>query len=330
MRLALAFFVVAMAVPAMAQLMPDLPIDATTRQAVIEACAQELKKSYVFADVAERMVDALNRRASSGAYDNLKSSLAFAQQLTEDMQGVSHDKHLRLFYSYEAIPERAAAKPSPEMLERRERLEREVNFGFERAERLEGNVGYLELRMFAPSSSRAEEVASAAMTFLAQTDALIIDLRRNHGGNPAMIAYLTSYLFDERTHLNDLHWRDPERIEEFWTRSDIPGRRFGSTKPVYVLTSHETFSGGEEFAYNLKSLKRATIVGESTGGGAHPGGQRRVGQHFALWVPRGRAVNPITKTNWEGTGVAPDVVVPAGDALAKAKELALSALHRPG
>ena len=307
---------------------PDLPVDAATKHEVLEACAAALTRGYVFEDIATRMAEDLRRRDASDAYRDITSSSAFARQVTEDLQETSHDKHLRLFYSHEPASGRAAS-PSPEELARRERQEREANYGFERVERFDGNVGYLDLRMFTATSPRAEEVAAAAMTFLAETDALIIDLRRNGGGSPHMIAFLSSYLFEERTHLNDLYWRAPERTDQFWTRADVPGRKFGVAKPVFVLTSHYTFSGAEEFAYNLKSLKRATIVGEVTGGGAHPGGRERVGEHFALWLPRGRAINPITKTNWEGTGVAPDVPVAADAALETAKQLALSALHRP-
>jgi C-terminal processing protease CtpA/Prc len=275
------------------------------------------------------MAQALQDRNASSAYEELTSSQAFVRQVTADLQAISRDKHLRLAYSPEGAPS-ASSAATTEALARRERFERETNYGFERVERLNGNVGYLEMRMFAANSPRADEVASAAMTFLAQADALIIDLRRNKGGNPGMVAYVTSYLFDERVHLNDLFWREPNRTDEFWTRPDIAGRKFGGTKPVFVLTSRETFSGAEEFAYNLQALKRATIVGEATGGGAHPTGQEFVGEHFVLMLPGGRAINPITKTNWEGTGVVPDVVVPAGEALDKARGLALSALHRPG
>jgi hypothetical protein len=310
---------------------PDTAVDAPTRHAVLDACAAALKRGYIFEDTAARMADALQAREAAGAYDNVTSSAAFARQVTEDLQAISHDKHLRLFYRAHPVGgSGAAAAPSPEERSEHERMVREANYGFERVERLEGNVGYLDLRMLAATTPRAQEVASAAMTFLAQTDALIIDLRRNGGGSPHMIAYVSSYLFDDRTHLNDLYWRAAGRTDEFWTDPAVMGRKFGASKPVFVLTSHSTFSGAEEFAYNLKSLKRATIVGETTGGGAHPGGEERVGEHFALWLPRGRAINPVTRTNWEGTGVAPDVAVPADAALDKAKELARAALRRGG
>jgi uncharacterized membrane protein len=144
------------------------------------------------------------------------------------------------------------------------------------------------------------------------------NLRENGGGSPAMVSYVSSYLFSRRTHLNDIWNRRTGQTEEFWTRDSVPGRRFGGEKPVFVLTSANTFSGAEEFTYNLKAQKRATIVGEVTGGGAHPVGPRPVGNNFVIAVPHSRAINPITHTNWEGVGVEPDIKVPAADALATA------------
>jgi len=207
-------------------------------------------------------------------------------------------------------------------------LMRSVNFGFAKAEVLPGNIGYLEMRVFA-TGPEAEAAADAAMSRLADADALIVDLRRNGGGDPAMVARVSSYLFEQPTLLNSLHWREGDRTEDFWTTKEVAGKRFGQGKPVFVLTSKRTFSGAEEFAYNLKSLGRATIVGETTGGGAHPGGPQRINDHFSVWVPSGRAINPITKTNREGTGVVPDVAVPADKALERALELAAKAVRRP-
>jgi C-terminal processing protease CtpA/Prc len=162
--------------------------------------------------------------------------------------------------------------------------------------------------------------ATEAMSKVADTDALIIDLRDNGGGQPAMVAYISSYLFDQRTHLNDIWDRRTDRTQEFWTRN-VPGKKYGGTKPVFVLTARRTFSGAEEFSYNLKSLKRATIIGETTGGGAHPVSPHRINSHFTIGVPFARAINPITKTNWEGAGVAPDIKVPASDALETARRM---------
>ena len=169
----------------------------------------------------------------------------------------------------------------------------------------------------------AGHAAVAAMTLLADTDALIVDLRRNGGGDPGMVALYCSFLFDDGTHLNDLYWRADGRTRQWWTLPYVPGRRYGGTKPVYVLTSADTFSGAEELSYNLKTRGRATLVGERTGGGAHPGGRYRVDTHLKAAVPSGRAINPVTGINWEGTGVEPDIELPAADAFDAAYRLAL-------
>ena len=162
------------------------------------------------------------------------------------------------------------------------------------------------------------------MNFVANTDALIFDLRQNGGGDPVMVALICSYLFgDKPVHLNDLYWRKGDHTDEFWTKPNVAGKRYGD-KDIYILTSSRTFSGAEEFSYNLKNLKRATIVGETTGGGAHPGGTVRLHEHFGVFVPIGRAISPITKTNWEGTGVEPDVKVSKEQALKTAYLMALN------
>jgi C-terminal processing protease CtpA/Prc len=200
------------------------------------------------------------------------------------------------------------------------------NASYRRVERLAGNVGYLELDNFAHSDLAAGP-AAAAMTFLANTDALIIDLRRNGGGSPQGVALLCSYFFDadKPVLLNTMYWRRGDRTEEFWTLKDLAGPRYVG-KDLYVLTSSRTFSGAEECAYNFQCLKRGTIVGETTGGGAHPGGTRPINDHFMMFVPTGRAINPITKTNWEGVGVKPDIDVPADKALDTAHQRAVEKL----
>lgn len=293
---------------------PDMTIDAAARAEVIDGVLKKLNDAYVFPEVAKKMEQAIRERVQKKEYDGVTSALRFAQTLTTHLQEVSHDKHLRVNYSHDSIPpETPRREPTPEERERYLGFLKSINFGFEKVERLSGNVGYLDLRGFLDASLGGETVV-AAMNFLANTDALVIDLRQNGGGSPAMVALISSYLFDDSTHLNDLYWREGERTHQWWTAPYVPGKRYGH-KDVYILTSNRTFSAAEEFTYNLKNLKRATIVGETTGGGAHPGGPSRINAHFAVWVPRGRAINPISKTNWEGTGVEPDVKVPANEAL---------------
>jgi C-terminal processing protease CtpA/Prc len=200
-----------------------------------------------------------------------------------------------------------------------------VNYGLERAERLAGNVGYLEIRSFNFDAEMVDSALAAAMNFLGNTQALIIDVRRNRGGDPRMVAAVCSYLMKPNTLVNQFYWRPLNRWDEFRTGA-VTGRYHGTTKPVYVLTSDETFSGAEEFAYDIQTQKRGEVVGDTTGGGAHPGGMRRVTDKFGVWVPSGRAVNPVTGTNWEGVGVRPDVAVTAKDALRTAHLRALERL----
>ena len=302
---------------------PDLTIDAATRTQVIDGILKRLNDSYVFPDVAKKMEQSIRERVNKKEYDQITSAKEFATKLTNDLQDVSHDKHLRVRYSNQAIPERGPRRePTAEEREQRRRDLTWMNHGFGKVERLPGNIGYLEFFNFMDEELGADTVASA-MNFVNGTDALIIDMRRNGGGNPAMVALVCSYLFgNEPVHLNDLYWREGNRTDEFWTKKEVAGKRY-LNKDVYVLTSKRTFSGAEEFTYNLKNLKRATIIGETTGGGAHPGGGFRVSEHFQMFVPTGRAISPITKTNWEGTGVTPDINVPADQALHVARLMAL-------
>jgi len=312
----------------------DLTIDAATRTQVIDGVLKRLNDSYVFPETAKKMEQSIRERVSKKEYDQITSAKEFATKLTNDLQDVSHDKHLRVRYSYNPLPERGPQRePTAEEREQQKRDLTWMNHAFAKVERLDGNIGYIDFRGFLDPDLGADTVA-AAMNFINGTDALIIDMRYNGGGNPAMVAFVCSYLFGpEPVHLNDLYWREGNRTEEFWTRKEIPGKRY-LNKDVYVLTSKRTFSGAEEFTYNLKNLKRATIVGETTGGGAHPGGGFRINEHFGMFVPMGRAISPITKTNWEGTGVTPDVDVPADQALHVARLLALkkslTTLQNPG
>ena len=303
---------------------PDRPIDAASRSEVVETLIKELNESYVFAETAKKMESDLRSRVAANEYAAVNSSRAFAEKLTADLQSVSKDKHLRVRYSHDALPVRQDRRePTAEEIERTKWFNKRVNYGFERVERMNGNIGYINLLGFNDDEAGAATVA-ATMAFLQNTESIIFDLRQNGGGNPAMIALISSYLFGEKpVHLNDLYWRQGNRTDEFWTKPELAKLKFPN-KDIYVLTSNYTFSGAEEFSYNLKNLKRATIIGETTGGGAHPGGVVRLADHFGVFIPRGRAVNPISKTNWEGTGVEPDIKVPKDQALKVAYLMALT------
>lgn len=317
------------AAAAAAQDAAQRPVDAEERTAVVDAIATALTDRYVFPDVGAACAEHLRGRLTSGSFEDLADPEAFAARLTEVVQAISHDKHMRV----RPLPaERVREEGEHSARARARQMERmrAENFGFERVERLEGNVGYLDLRYFAGHPA-ARETADAAMRFLANVDAIVFDMRRNGGGNPDMIRYLCSYLFDEPTHLNSLYWREGDRTDEFWTLESVPGPRLADV-PAFVLTSSYTFSGAEEFTYNLQTRERAVIVGATTGGGANPGGMVPVGERFGMFIPTGRAINPITGTNWEGTGVSPDVAIESDAALEKALELARPAAeaHRDG
>jgi hypothetical protein len=309
---------------------PNIPpsairIDAGTRKRVVERAAVQLDSFYVYGDVARRMGDSVRLLLARGAYDGYTTGPAFARRLADDLVAVSHDKHLGVRFSASALPpiprdDAPAYVLTPELLRQRRGAAAESNCDFQKVERLEGNVGYLKFDGFDDPEYCAETVA-AAMTFLSGTRALIVDLRENGGGRAPMVSLILSYLFDTRTHLNDIYTRATDRTEEFWTRDSVAGRRFGGGKPVYVLTSSSTFSAAEDFAYSLQTLKRATIVGETSGGGAHPVRARPIDDHFFIRVPFARSVSPVTKTNWEGTGVVPDIKVAPSAALDTARKM---------
>jgi len=294
-------------------------IDAADRDRVIAGSIATLKANYVFPETARKMEQALRAHQKRGEYDTAKDGEKFAALLTTHLQEVSHDKHLRLNFSpvrYPADP----GTPGPQQVAETRRMTERTNCGFEKVELLAGNVGYVKFNVFVEPALCAP-TAIAAMNFLANADAIVFDLRDNRGGDPAMVALISTYLFDQPTHLNDIWDRKTGATQQYWTLSTVPGKRLAAV-PAFVLTSSRTFSGAEEFSYNLKNLKRATLIGETTGGGAHPVQGERIDDRFLIGVPHARAINPITLTNWEGIGVEPDVKVAAADALTTAQRLA--------
>ncbi len=308
----------------------DIDTGLTSKQisVVIDSIGNKLKANYIFPEVADKMAEKIEDNEQKGAYKLIDDPRDFANKLTEDLRSISKDKHIRVIYDPERIMEfnqRVTAEDSIKFLNNYVANLKKNNFGFKEVKILGGNIGYLDLRSFS-DVEYAGETATAAMNFLSNTDAIIIDLRNNGGGSPAMIQLITSYLYNsEPVHLNNFYWRPTDRYTQTWTLPHVPGNR-NPDAAVYILTSNRTFSAAEEFCYNLKNLKRATLIGETTGGGAHPGGSQIANERFMVWIPTGRAINPITNTNWEGTGVSPHIEVKADEALTIARIKALEDL----
>jgi|CXWL01.1.fsa_nt_gi hypothetical protein len=300
----------------------DMVIDQAMRVEILERLVAGLNQSYVFPEKAKEMETLLRARQTAGKYDGINSAETFASALTEDLQGLSKDLHLEVGYSEGVLPQNLEEEEDALPADRLAELQR-VNFGVHAVDRLKGNIGYIDLHAFAPPDLVAGRFA-AAMTLLENTQALIIDLRFNGGGSPESVALLASFLFDERTHLNDIYSREGNHTRESWTQEQVAGPRYGSQRKVYLLTSTDTFSAGEDFAYALKNLKRATLIGAATGGGAHPGGPQRLTDHFAVHMPMARSISPITHTDWEGVGVIPDIEMDPEDALDHAQVLILT------
>lgn len=289
---------------------------------VIEQTAALLEERYVYPDRGRELAAALRRDSNRGRWPERMEPEAFAKAVTQRMRELSGDGHLALDYSARALDEDDTEAGGGFTAAEKERwYGPQVNHGFESVERLDAGIGYLDLRVFAPTEMAAD-MAEAAMTLLAQSPALIIDLRSNGGGFEDMVALLAGYLLDGTQPLSGTYHRPSDRLTPLHSRPDVPGRRFGGEKPLYILTSNRTFSAAEHLAYDLQALGRAVIVGEPSGGGAHPFENRRVGRHFVLALPESRSVNPITGTDWEGRGVQPDVPAPADQALEVARKLA--------
>jgi len=311
---------------------------------IVAKALELLRENYVFPEVAERVAGEIEGRLAAGEYDGL-DELALTDLLTDHLQAASRDRHLRVRLGGgppgrprhpggpdgpgqpggpgrpgrderpgRGSPSDDGEPPDPEArrltMRQRGRLD---NFGIHRVERLDGNVGYLDVRRV-PAPENAGPAIAAAMELVAGTYALIIDLRRNHGGSPHGVTLWCSYLFPEQpVHFNDIFHAGTGETHQFWSYAYLPGSRY-LDRPVYVLTSSETFSGGEDLAYTLQALERAETIGETTGGGAHPTRGFPISAAVHIGIPFARSVNPVTGTNWEGTGVAPDTEVPADQA----------------
>ncbi|KPL02438.1 MAG: hypothetical protein AMJ90_05830 [candidate division Zixibacteria bacterium SM23_73_2] len=302
-------------------------IDSKIQAEIIDSVTQALNENYVYPEVAKEMELYIRKMYKQKKYEKITSLREFTWELTQDLMEISKDKHLGVWFLSDEELSRFEGDTLTDG-EKKHQLEksRQDNFCFKQIKFLEGNIGYIDLQCFSDATDAGPTI-TAAMNFLAYADALIFDLRNNGGGDPSTGQLISSYLFEEPVHLNSLYFPRSDSIKQLWTQAHVEGPCL-SEVDVYILTSDHTFSGAEGFSYYLKNLKRATIIGETTGGGAHWWNPKIFKNlNITLDLPFARAVNPITGTNWEGTGVEPDIKVPADEALEVAHFEALKKLQ---
>ena len=319
----------ALAAPAAAQTQApaqeaDVAVTPALADSVALAAAGRVAAGYGFAAKGEDAARALRRGVRAGRYRALATPAALVDSLTADLRRATGDAHLQVVYSRRARTAPPGAGRGAEDAARDREAAAWRNYGILEVERLDGNVGFLEIGRF-DDPALAGATLAAAMTFISGTDALVIDLRNNGGGNASMVALLASYFGPDATLLSTLHHRDSADDAQLWTLPHVAGPRY-LDRPVYVLVSGRTFSAAESFAYELKARGLATVVGEPTRGGANPGGWEMIGTHFGVFVPTARVESATTHGNWEGVGIRPDVAVAAADAKKAAHRAALERL----
>jgi len=316
-------FIILFALSIQALFSQETTLSAAYKKETIEILTLLIQDFYIYPNVAKKTSEHLYKQYEAGYFDKCKDNETFATVLTESVQSVNKDKHMRIMSNepYIAPQNNLEAKSAHRMGQINNY--RSLNHGFKELKIMEGNVAYLDLRMFAPME-KAKKIADAYMKLLSLSDAVIIDLRHNGGGNPSMVQYLCSYFFDKKLHLNSLYYREGDRTEEFWTLEEVGGKKLVDI-PLFIMIGEETFSGAEEFSYNMQTQKRATLIGQTSAGAANPGGTRGINENLSVFIPTGRAINPITNTSWEGVGVQPEIRTKKEETLEQAHMLAQKA-----
>lgn len=291
------------------------PLSTAATKTLIDSLTNQIIKYYVIKDAAIKMNYYIKKRYKEGHYNNIKDPHALAGALTSDILFINRDEHFHLEYNPQMANELLGnIEDVPKMVAEKLRLEKEKNFGFKKVEILNGNIGYLELSGFSRLNTYSKATADAALKLLSNARAIVIDLRYGIGGSPDMVNHIISHFFKTPTHVVDIYIRSENTTLPYWT---VPDSSYGALTeiPLYILTSYKTFSAAEGLSYELQCLKRATIVGEVTRGGAHTVTYRPLSSGFVCDIPFGKAISPVTKRNWEKVGVSPDIKVPAERAL---------------
>ena len=299
------------------------PIEITE---LIDILCQKLRTNYVYPEIAEKICQNLRQHQQAGEYEDISDGELLALALTIHLQEVNHDEHLWVRWHADPLPADADQLRNNQQWQEERQLEARLdNFGIYKVDRLPGNIGYLDIQyLHRPEWGR--EAATAAMGLLANTNALIIDLRKCQGGYPGMVALLCSHLFGAEPQLiTSIYWRDEDITQQYWTEPTAPDKRC-ETQPVFVLISKATFSGGELLAHVLQSRSRATLIGERTDGGAHAGAAYRLAPHFEAFIPIGRTIDPLSSSDWEDHGIIPQIARSSEQALEVAYRMALESV----
>lgn len=303
-----------------------IAISAAEKKALVDSIKKRLERYYVLPDKGNEMGQYLLKRFNAKAYDAISDYHVFLDTLAADIDKVHRDPHLRLGFDpgyVQHLKERTSKTlPSPERVEAEKAFYRKNNYGFARVEMLPGNIGYLAITEFAKLNEESKATVAAAFDFMAHTDAVIMDLRNNTGGQPDMVQEVLSYFFEQPVHTSSTYDREIEKTVANYSLATVKGRKM-PTKKLYILTSGNTFSAGEALPYFMKHLKRAVVVGEVTAGAAHGMKGFVVTDQVVMEIPYMRGFDPVTKSDWEGVGVLPDVVVEADKALPRAQEIIL-------
>ena len=314
-----------------------VPITATEKKALVDSIKKRMERYYVFPEKAKEIGQYLTKRLGSKAYDAISDYNAFLDTLATDINQVHHDPHLRMGfdpgYVQELKQRKSKPRPTPEKLEEEKAFYRKNNYGFARVEILPGNIGYMSLIEFDKVNDESRTIVAAAFEFIAYADAVIIDLRSNNGGEPEMVQEVLSYFFDKPVLTGSTYDREAGKTVDNYSLAKVKGKKIPAKK-LYILTSQNTFSAPEALAYFMKNAKRAVIVGEPTAGAAHGTKGFIVNDQVVMQIPFMRGIDPVTKSDWEGVGVQPDVVIKADKALAKAQQIimedALVTVKDPG
>jgi hypothetical protein len=298
------------------------PIDKEIKSAgiLIDSLNNALFRNYIFPDKSKAIAEYLNGRMKQNAYKNITDPAKLAIAIQQDIYSVHRDPHLRVYYEPRFEADLRKPREAPVIDTNVINRERANNFSFTQLQILGGNIGYIEFTGFTNFIKEAKPTIAAAFRFLSNTEAIIIDLRKNGGGSPWMVKHIGSYLVKERMRMNDIYERRLDKTVQFWA-DPAEADSMNLTMPLYILTSRETFSAAEDFAYAMQAGKRAVIVGDTTGGGAHPTGPVPLGQGFVADIPLARSINYLTQTDWESVGVLPDYPCHRDQALVKAQEL---------